>query len=115
MKADALGFFYPEVDETKCVECGLCEKVCEFHPHYDLSDNLPEPEAYVGRHKDIEHVHKSQSGAAFIPISDYILNLGGVIYGAGFDKLFHGAQVRRPSVSTSSPGGLELETKGPRG
>ena len=88
MKADALGFFYPEVDETKCVECGLCETVCEFHPHYDLSDNLPEPEAYVGRHKDIEHVHKSQSGAAFIPISDYILNLGGVIYGAGFDKLF---------------------------
>ena len=28
MKPDALGFLYPEVEKDKCVDCGLCEKVC---------------------------------------------------------------------------------------
>lgn len=27
MKPDALGFLYPEVDRSKCVDCGLCEAV----------------------------------------------------------------------------------------
>ena len=34
MRADTLGFLYPEVDLNKCVECGLCEKVCQFHHNY---------------------------------------------------------------------------------
>lgn len=28
MKEDNEGFLYPEVDKTKCINCGLCEKVC---------------------------------------------------------------------------------------
>ena len=31
MKPDALGFLYPEVDRSNCVDCGLCEKVCAFN------------------------------------------------------------------------------------
>ena len=27
-KTDHEGFWYPEVDKDKCVDCGLCEKVC---------------------------------------------------------------------------------------
>lgn len=27
---DSEGFFYPEIDENKCVSCYLCEKVCAF-------------------------------------------------------------------------------------
>ena len=46
MKPDALGFLYPEVDKEKCVDCGLCEKVCAFNDHYDTSLNLEKPLAY---------------------------------------------------------------------
>lgn len=88
MEPDALGFLYPKVDESKCVECGLCEKVCAFNDNYDKSLNLPKPDAYAARHKDMDEVMKSRSGAAFVAISDYILEQGGVVYGAGYKDHF---------------------------
>ena len=88
MQPDALGFLYPVVDKEKCVDCGLCEKVCAFNDHYDTSLNLPKPDAYAARHKDMKEVETSRSGAAFIAISDYVLENGGVVYGAGYTDHF---------------------------
>lgn len=88
MKPDSLGFLYPEVDKEKCVDCGLCEKVCAFNDNYDTSLNLDKPLAYGARHKDMNEVETSRSGAAFIAISDYILEQGGVVYGAGYTDHF---------------------------
>ena len=94
MEPDALGFLYPKVDESKCVECGLCEKVCAFNENYDKTLNLPKPDAYAARHKDMDEVMKSRSGAAFVAISDYILEQGGVVYGAGYKDHFRVAHKR---------------------
>ena len=88
MQPDALGFLYPVVDETKCVECGLCEKVCAFNDYYDTGLNFDKPLAYGARHKDMQEVETSRSGAAFIAISDYILENGGVVYGVGYAEHF---------------------------
>ena len=76
MQPDDMGFLYPVVDKEKCVECGLCEKVCAFNDNYDTSLNLLQPDAYAARHKDMHEVETSRSGAAFIAISDYILENG---------------------------------------
>lgn len=88
MKPDALGFLYPVVNNDKCVDCGLCEKVCAFNENYDKSLNLEKPLAYAARHKNMKEVETSRSGAAFIAISDYILEHGGVVYGAGYTDHF---------------------------
>lgn len=88
MKPDAMGFLYPETDVNKCVECGLCEKVCAFNDNYDKSLNLSVPEAYGARHKDMSEVETSRSGAVFVAISDWILEHGGVVYGAGYADHF---------------------------
>ncbi|MFQ7268040.1 MAG: Coenzyme F420 hydrogenase/dehydrogenase, beta subunit C-terminal domain [Paraprevotella clara] len=88
MQPDAMGFLYPMADETKCVECGLCEKVCAFNDNYDTSLNFPQPDAYAARHKDMEEVKTSRSGAAFIALSDYVLEQGGVVYGVGYTDHF---------------------------
>lgn len=88
MKPDALGFLYPEVDTEKCTNCGLCEKVCSFNDNYDTSLNFKEPIAYGARHKDIDEVMKSRSGAVFVALSDYVLDNGGIVYGAGYTDHF---------------------------
>lgn len=88
MEPDALGFLYPKVDTEKCTNCGLCEKVCAFNSNYDKSLNLTQPLAYAARHKDMKEVETSRIGAAFIAISDYVLDNGGVVYGAGYTDHF---------------------------
>lgn len=88
MEPDVLGFKYPKVDLNKCIDCGLCEKVCAFNENYDKSLNLDEPDIYAARHKDIHEVETSRSGAAFIAISDYVLENGGIVYGVGYKDHF---------------------------
>lgn len=88
MEPDTLGFLYPKVDVSKCTNCGLCEKVCAFNDNYDTSMNLETPYVYGARHKDIKEVETSRSGAAFIAISDWILNQGGIVYGVGYEENF---------------------------
>ena len=94
MEPDTLGFKYPKVDLGKCIDCGLCEKVCAFNDNYDKSLNLKEPEIYAARYKDMHEIETSRSGAAFIAISDYILENGGIVYGVGYKDHFRVAHKR---------------------
>lgn len=94
MVPDTLGFKYPNVDLDKCIDCGLCEKVCAFNDKYDKSLNLEEPEIFAARHKDMREIETSRSGAAFIAISDYILENGGIVYGVGYKDHFRVAHKR---------------------
>lgn len=94
MEPDTLGFKYPKVDLDKCIDCGLCEKVCAFNDNYDKSLNLKEPEIYAARHKNMHEIETSRSGAAFIAISDYILENGGIVYGVGYKDHFRVAHKR---------------------
>ena len=88
MKADACGFKYPEVDLSKCTDCGLCEKVCVFHEDYSVSENFSEPLAFAVRHKDYEEIRTSRSGAMFIALSDFIFSQGGWCMVLDMKKVF---------------------------
>ncbi len=88
MVADPMGFKYPKVDYDKCIECGLCEKTCSFTDSYKTPDNFSQPIPYGARLKDINQLMKSRSGGAFVAFSDWILDKGGVIYGAGYKGHF---------------------------
>lgn len=87
MKEDRLGFPYPVVDTDRCVDCGLCEKVCAFkedsHLRQPLSCDIKVSVNAV-RHRNVEVVGRSQSGGAFTALSDAVLEEGGVVYGAIF-------------------------------
>ena len=87
MKPDALGFLYPAIDEEKCIKCGLCKRVCAFNKNYEKSLNIS-PIVYGARHKDINKVNNSRSGATFVALTDYILENGGIVYGVGYKDHF---------------------------
>lgn len=100
MHPDGLGFLYPKVDETQCIDCNLCVKVCAFNSGYKTPVNFDAPIAYGARLKDIKEVEKSRSGGVFVAISDYILENGGVIYGVGMDSTFRVIHKRATSKET---------------
>ena len=89
MTADAMGFKYPVIDDEKCIHCGLCERACSFK---SLVKNPLEKKChsaiYACRMRDMEEVAKSQSGAATAAVANWILDKGGVVYGAAFGEHF---------------------------
>lgn len=88
MIPDKMGFLYPNVNIEKCIDCGLCEKVCSFNKDYSFDENNEFPLFYGVRHKNQNVLYNSRSGGAFTAISDYILDRGGAVYGVGLDEHF---------------------------
>ncbi|MBQ2932574.1 MAG: Coenzyme F420 hydrogenase/dehydrogenase, beta subunit C-terminal domain [Clostridia bacterium] len=87
MVDDEEGFKYPEVDDSKCISCGLCKAVCKFKPEAEeLTKKVPL--VYAVKHKNEDVRFKSTSGGVFTALSDSILGKGGVVYGVAFDENF---------------------------
>lgn len=85
MVPDELGFLYPTIDYERCVGCGLCQSACLYKMGYTtLHDSIDEVKAFALKHRDVECRRNSQSGGAFVALSDYVLQNNGVVYGVGF-------------------------------
>jgi coenzyme F420-reducing hydrogenase beta subunit len=87
MQPDEKGFLYPHINQSLCVECGLCNEVCPMKKGPDKETN-PHPDSYAVKHRSDEVRMKSSSGGMFTAISDWILEQGGTVYGAAFDAEF---------------------------
>lgn len=82
MEKDNEGFSYPVVNVMQCRDCGLCDAVCPI-------GKMPEKnhtEAYVVQDVRDEIRSSSSSGGAFTAIAEYVLQRGGIVYGAAFDQ-----------------------------
>lgn len=87
MVEDAEGFLYPKIDVKSCIECGLCEKICPvLHPIVKNS-MASYPIAAISKHEDI--LMASSSGGVFSMLSTYVLNNGGIIFGAMMDDAYN--------------------------
>ena len=82
MAEDAMGFKYPSVDASLCVDCGICEDVCMFHPR----ESVPEPSCEAIRFPEL--MDRSQSGGLSFALMRKAIRGGYVVYGAAMDEDF---------------------------
>lgn len=82
MVQDQEGFYYPEIDQSKCVDCGLCTKVCGFK---SPTKQGYEQKYFAAKNKIVNERLKSRSGGVFFCAAKNIINAGGVVYGVIID------------------------------
>ncbi len=80
---DEEGFRYPKVDETLCVDCGVCEHVCPELTPYD--SNRPKDQ-FAAINPDETIREQSSSGGIFTMLAEKIILEKGVVFGVRFDK-----------------------------
>lgn len=86
MKADDEGFYYPEINSSKCTDCGLCKKVCpSLNKSQTYEINTKNPECLAVMAEDDIRL-KSSSGGAFTLLANVILEQGGYVCGVAFDE-----------------------------
>ena len=86
MVRDNEGFLYPEVDREKCVNCGMCKKVCPILNKAKLNEF--KPKAYLFQNSNEEIRKDSTSGGIFTAIGEFVIKNNGIVYGASFDDNF---------------------------
>ena len=82
MVADREGFFYPVVGDS-CVQCGHCSHIC---PAMKQREVRPESAVFAVWHRDDGIRQRSGAGGAFTAIAEYVLEGGGIVFGAAVDE-----------------------------
>lgn len=83
MKPSEEGFLFPSVDESRCMDCGVCGKAC--HVLNPPEKHLPE-KAFAAWSTDETVRTSSSSGGLYSVLGEYVLENGGVISGCRFGK-----------------------------
>ena len=82
MVPDREGFLYPQVTDG-CVQCGHCTHIC---PVLKQREPRTEPAAFIVWNGDEAVRHASTAGGAFSALAEYVLEGGGVVFGAAMDE-----------------------------
>lgn len=93
---DEYGFSYPRADKNECINCSLCEQVCP-----ELNQNSPRHplKTYAATNKDKQTRFNSSSGGIFTSLAEYVIEHGGIVFGAAFDRNFEVCHISVDSKS----------------
>jgi len=80
---DEEGFERPSIQQNKCVDCGVCQKICPINNPPTLTSPL---QVYSGWAKNEDLRLSSSSGGAFSVLAIPVLQRGGVVFGVTLNK-----------------------------
>ena len=78
IEENQVGYVYPRIDSSKCVDCKLCERICPVNNPLVKKKPL---QAFAAICKDSESLDKSASGGAASTIARAVIESGGIVYG----------------------------------
>lgn len=90
MRENDEGFFYPFINQEKCVNCGLCQKKCPQNNNICSEGYIGK--AYAAQINNESILLESSSGGFFSALAIEVLIKNGIIFGATMDanlKVFH--------------------------
>lgn len=79
MQENNEGFLYPVIDNSKCVNCGLCDKTCSYLNNSSQNSTNPDCLMFVANDEDRK---TSSSGAAFPILARHFIENNGYVCGA---------------------------------
>lgn len=100
MKCDKEGFLYPHISEDKCMNCGLCMKVCAFKQKNKNDSISTIKQQYAMKYKRRQLRRNSQAGGSFaaLAVSLFEKYEKVSVYGAAFYDVYKVAHTRIESV-----------------
>lgn len=81
MATDASGFAYPRIDETLCVRCGLCKRVCGFQRRLFQQSGGP----FLAAATSEAEIDRSASGGVFGALARAMVARGGAVVGCAYE------------------------------
>lgn len=81
MVEDKEGFFYPQIDEDKCIKCNKCKNICSNYNNSDGNEKV-----YMAINKNKDELEKSSSGGMYYIFAKYVIEKKGVVFGVEYGE-----------------------------
>lgn len=91
MSHNKYGFLQPLINKNRCINCGLCKKICL------AIDNIffQNPKStYIIQSKNKSYIEKSSSGGMFAELAKYVISKNGVVFGCSMERIENGFDIK---------------------
>lgn len=107
------GFVVPKVDVSKCIQCGLCDRICPYLNTIPSETVFPRVFSAYAINDEIREC--GSSGSIFYLLASYIIKESGIVYGAAFStdlKVRHvGAETLEDLIPLMKSKYIQSDTK----
>ena len=86
MCEDEEGFLYPKLDSSKCINCGLCVKICPISSNNGNNDEYSEQHSYLMTSNAEENYFRSATAGVCTVLAKMVLAQGGIVFGVELDE-----------------------------
>ena len=86
MENNAEGFLVPVIDQDACCQCGTCSERCPINIESIPHNHAEKQEVFACQAREEGLLMEATAGGLFPVAAQWVLNQGGVVFGAAYDK-----------------------------